>query len=747
MIMNKELKLSLFANLHSFSSKPVGLEEVVRLVRHDTLVAQKTAAYRQIAKTISPEEAKKRIKETQVEAFSVGVLFNGAGRQPEHVVRFTGLAMCDFDHVTDLEQIKQKVISDPHTLLFYKTISGDGFRVIYRYIRENAEEPINGVLWRAAFRCGNTYYQQLTGCDFDKQCSDYGRLSGLAHDPDMYYNPDAEPFVITDEMILAANFNADSEQGKPRKEHPAGTQTCSAKEVWPKVEQMLSKRQLTYAPHHHHDYVLHACYLFNRFGVSDDELREWADQQWADYNKQERDALISHCYKKEEEHGTWRLRIDKPKGHENSMITIAEIRQWLGEHVEVIYNMVTDQTMIRKIENGELKIENYHAEENNSQFSTVDERILASLRSQMAVETDKRVLKSDVYDVIKSDFAKLVHPVRDFINALSPWDGTNRVSVLASHIHAEAVVSGQTDAEAQEDLRWALHKWLCGAVATWMSDEVSNHEVFVLIGQQGIYKTTFFRFLLPPELRCYFWENAHNSFSSKDDHLALSENCLAEIEEVDMAGQRDLSELKALVTSVTVKERRPYARFRDEKHRMASFCATGNQQHFLTDDTGNRRWLCFKVKDIDDPRGWIFDYQQLYAQLRDEFRSGFRYWFDYEDQKRVERLNQPFRIESDEEQLIMTRLRPPTSGEPIKLMNAATICQLLNGGHVGYPLSSRKVSAAMRKLGFETIHRMSGNFYRVFEVPYDQVQAHLAMKQYEAEHPSKEVPAEPKLPF
>ena len=117
----------------------------------------------------------------------------------------------------------------------------------------------------------------------------------------------------------------------------------------------------------------------------------------------------------------------------------------------------------------------------------------------------------------------------------------------------------------------------------------------------------------------YFWENAHNSFASKDDHLALAENCLVEIEEIDLQNPRDISELKALATSEKVKERRPYARFREEKHRLASFCGSGNQQHFLSDDTGNRRWLCFKVNHIDDPRTWALDYDQLYAQLRGKF--------------------------------------------------------------------------------------------------------------------------------
>ena len=721
MFMNKELKVSIFANLQGYASKEVGMDEIVRLIKYDTIVKQKTAVYRQMAHVLSREEANKNVKIKSMEACSVAVVFDGNGKQPENVVRFTGLAMVDLDKLGDkLPTVYQKVIADPHTEDCYTTISGEGLRIFYRYTRQDTDSPLNATSWRAAFVTGNEYYKQLTGCDYDTGCSNYGRLSGLAHDPEVYYNPDAEPFVITDEMIVKANFADNTHEGRPYKEHTAGTQQSTPEEAWQRVQHLLSKRNMTYEPHHRHDYILHACYLFNRFGVPDDDLRTWSENQWNDFDNHERNSIITHCYKHEEEHGTWCRHSDRrnKRRHENAMITIAEIRQWLSEHTEVIYNVVTDQTMIRHtLINSQLSTNHYQL---------LDDRILATLRAQMSIDTDKRVLKSDVYDVIKSDFARLVHPVRDYLNSLPPWDGNDRIAELASHLHAEAVVPDQSDEEAQQALCWALHKWHCAAVGTWLDDSVTNHEVFVLIGKQGIYKTTCFRFLLPPELRSYFWENAHNAFSSKDDHLALSENCLTVIEEVEATGSHELSELKSLITSDTIKERRPYARFREAKHRLASFCATGNQQHFLTDDTGNRRWLCFKVSHIDDPRTWKMNYQQLYAQLLHEFQHGFRYWFDSADEQQVERLNQPFRVESDEEQLIQTRLRVPQEGEPTKLMNAATICQLLNGGRVGYPLSSRKISMAMKRLGFQQVHSMNGNYFRVYEIPYDQVQRHLS---------------------
>ena len=744
-------KLSLFQCLTSVPSKAVGLEEVVRLIRYDNGVTAKTENYRRMASVLGKEKADEEVKKKLVPAFSVGVLFDGNGRGAANVLGFTGLALCDIDHVSGegqevrgerndqaLNESFEKATADPHALMVYRTISGDGLRIIYRYVRD--EGPLTATSWRAAFLKGNTYFAELTGHDYDTQCTDYSRLSGMAHDDEVYVNWEAEAFVITDEEILEANFDGRGEKGKPRKEYAAGTHAVAVDEAWPRVEQTLARRQMAYQSGHHHDYVMHAAFLFNRYGADQDELLTWAAQEWSDYDTKQREATIRSCYKKTQEHGTWRLNRQGRKQKETSMITLPEIRQWLSQRVEVVYNLVTDQTMFRlKIENGKLKIgcaeDNVQCSMFNGQWIQLDERVLCSIRGQIAADTGKRVLKQDVRDVLNSDFSRLSHPVREYVEALPAWDSRDRVKELCRHVSAQE----------PQYFEWTLHKWLVAAVATWMSDLSSNHEIFVLIGAQGIYKTTFFRHLLPPQLRMYFWENAHNSFSSKDDHLALAENCLVEIEEIDLQSPRDISELKALATSEKVKERRPYARFREEKHRLASFCGSGNQERFLSDETGNRRWLCHKVDHIDDPRTWGLDYDQLYAQLRDELRQGFRYWFDPDEQRRVERQNEAFRIESDEEQLIRSRLRRPSAGEKVTLMNSGMICQFLNGGVVGRGLSTRKVGIIMTSLGFRKVHTMQGNFFEVYQIPLDQIQATLAMTDTREGEPSE--PQEGELPF
>ena len=463
-------KLSLFQCLTSVPSKAVGLEEVVRLIRYDNGVTAKTENYRRMASVLGKEKADEEVKKKLVPAFSVGVLFDGNGRGAANVLGFTGLALCDIDHVSGegqevrgerndqaLNESFEKATADPHALMVYRTISGDGLRIIYRYVRD--EGPLTATSWRAAFLKGNTYFAELTGHDYDTQCTDYSRLSGMAHDDEVYVNWEAEAFVITDEEILEANFDGRGEKGKPRKEYAAGTHAVAVDEAWPRVEQTLARRQMAYQSGHHHDYVMHAAFLFNRYGADQDELLTWAAQEWSDYDTKQREATIRSCYKKTQEHGTWRLNRQGRKQKETSMITLPEIRQWLSQRVEVVYNLVTDQTMFMI--------------KNTADWLQLDERVLCSIRGQIAADTGKRVLKQDVRDVLNSDFSRLSHPVREYVEALPAWDSRDRVKELCRHVSAQE----------PQYFEWTLHKWLVAAVATWMSDLSSNHEI-VFLGER-----------------------------------------------------------------------------------------------------------------------------------------------------------------------------------------------------------------------------------------------------------------------
>ena len=707
----KDIKLSIFKDLQSYESKAVGLDTVLWWIKSDQSVENKTALYRNLAKTITREEANKKVKNSIMPAFSVAVVFNGNGKQTTHVTRVTGLSICDIDHVEPnrMEEVRSKILADPHTLLAYTTVSGEGFRVIYAYVDEQGAPPDNGILYRAAYKKGNQYYADLCGVSYDGQCSNITRLSGIAHDPEAYLNYDAQPFLITDDEAAAANTAADTERGKRRADDAVGSHHADVDSAWTTIEQMLNKRNIAYGPGTHHHYVMHAAHLFNHFGTPIEDLLEWAAQNWNDYDQKQREGIIHWVYQnRQHEHGCWRLnKGGRPK--EVSMITLPDICKWLSVNkVEIIYNQITDQTSYL---------------EDNGEWHLMEESYICKLRRMMATDTGKRVLKTDLKDMINSDLARRIHPVRDYVKQLPAWDKKDRVAELGSFVHVEAVQENQSPEEAQELMQWALHKWLVATMADWLSDDICNETILTFIGPQGVYKTTFFRFLLPPPLRPYYWENSSNSFSQKDDQIALVENCLVEIEEIDAFKDRDNAELKSLSTKITLKIRRPYDKFVMAKHRLAALCATGNQERFLTDETGNRRWLCFRVSSVDNPRKWEFDYEQLYAQLRDEYYDGFPYWFEKSEEARMKQQNEFFRIISDEEQLIRSRFRKPRPGEPVKFLSSASIAQMISYGNRN--ITSRRVSLVMKAIGYRSERNSKGCFYRLYDMDPTEAQREI----------------------
>ncbi len=172
------------------------------------------------------------------------------------------------------------------------------------------------------------------------------------------------------------------------------------------------------------------------------------------------------------------------------------------------------------------------------------------------------------------------------------------------------------------------------------------------------------------------------------------------LEEIDNMKQRELNQLKALTTMSTINERRAYGKFHEHLKHIASFCATGNNLHYLTDRTGNRRFLSFEVISIEVPQQHHYDYAGLYAQAYHLWRTGYRYWFDDEENAELDRHNRQFEEPCIEEELILTYLRHPAENEAGEFLTAARIIELV-GQYVRTRLSPKRVAMSMNRLGFE----------------------------------------------
>ena len=173
--------------------------------------------------------------------------------------------------------------------------------------------------------------------------------------------------------------------------------------------------------------------------------------------------------------------------------------------------------------------------------------------------------------------------------------------------------------------------------------------------------------------------------------------------------QRDLNQLKSAVTMTSVNERIPYERFPENRPHIASFCGTGNNSQFLTDATGNRRWLPFEVASIESPRDHPFDYTNIYAQAYALYRQGFRYWFTREEIMQLSEHNRQFEVPRMEVELVQQYFRRPVGQEPGEFMPVSLALQIVGAG-ITQKLSSVMLGRAFRDLGFErrTSHNVRG---------------------------------------
>ena len=342
-------------------------------------------------------------------------------------------------------------------------------------------------------------------------------------------------------------------------------------------------------------------------------------------------------------------------------------------------------------------------------------RDINTMVCECATLSEKNITDKEVRCVLNSDFVPMVHPLRDYVRSLQPYDPASGdwIDQLASQV---TVVGDQTR------FRTVFKKWFVGMVAGWMNDEVVNQHVLVLIGKQGIYKTTWLERLLPPELRGYGCKLCNLHDMDKDDRLRIAEYGLINIDEIDALTERELNQMKSVITSSDVNERAAYGYNKERRIRLASFCASGNKREFLTDTTGNRRWLPFEVESIESPfLHPLVPYGMIYAQAWWLVQNGFNYWFDTEDIRALEQHTESFHRETSEEQLLRVFYTPATlETQGAVLRTAAEISAKLTWqGNIHHPMDLRSLGKLLSAEGFEQ-RRLGHNGRRGYLVVENQ---------------------------
>ena len=315
--------------------------------------------------------------------------------------------------------------------------------------------------------------------------------------------------------------------------------------------------------------------------------------------------------------------------------------------------------------------------------------------------------KSDIMDLVQSEEVRTYDPILSYLDHLPQWDGQNHVARLFSRL--PGLSSEQTG---------FLIIWLRSTVAHWLQMDTlhSNECVPTLIGPQGCGKTTFLRRLLPPHLRQYYLD--HLNLSNKfDKEMALTNNLLVNLDELEAIRPSQHAALKQTLSKNKVNGRPIYGCAQEDRPRYASFVATTNNPHPLTDATGSRRYICLTIPDgkLIDNTG-VIDYDQLYAQVVYEIRQlNSPYWFNNDEVARIQELNLEYLEKKDISEMVDICFRKPNEGENVKTMNCGELISIIQKEYPSVKndhTTKIRLGKALTELGFEHKEHSHVAYYR-----------------------------------
>lgn len=316
-----------------------------------------------------------------------------------------------------------------------------------------------------------------------------------------------------------------------------------------------------------------------------------------------------------------------------------------------------------------------------------------------------RVWARDVKERVNSTLVGTFNPIGDYLAALPRWDGRDRLTAFAARVPTSTP-------------RWTelFAVWMRSMVAHWMGHDRlhGNSLVPLLVGGQGCGKSSFTKVILPEALRPYY--NDRIDFRNDNTLMqGLSAFALINIDEFDRYSDHRQPLMKYIISKGEVTAMKAYRSTFSTERRYASFIATTNSPHPLTDPTGSRRFICASVTDRIDFTSPV-DYPQLYAQLVDEVRRGLPYYLDAGAERRLMDENLRFFRNADIDSILSSLFRQPSSAEAAQELTASEIAAIVRREYPKLPPSKLYVKEVGRRLsamGFEGRHTRRGTCYSV----------------------------------
>jgi putative DNA primase/helicase len=318
--------------------------------------------------------------------------------------------------------------------------------------------------------------------------------------------------------------------------------------------------------------------------------------------------------------------------------------------------------------------------------------------------------KDKVYEAVsRLQSTNKFHPVRDYLDALE-WDGVARANFWLRDF------AGAADNRYTRDVS---RKILVAMVARAYKAGTKFDYVPILEGKQGARKSTLIAALAG---HSWFTDQEFN-IKDKDAVSTLQGHWVVELGELSSIRKADLESLKSFISRTEDKVRMPYGRLVCVYPRQGVFIGSTNQNEFLQDDSGNRRFWPISVGECD-PEGLTKVRDQLFAEAVMFYEMGERLYLDNEESQEISKQEQRNKLVQDSwtervEEILQNEAKKEPEKRVLNPARFSTKEMKQFEPFVGLPESTthdRRLHVVIRKIGYRNkVLKENGRYVRMWE--------------------------------
>lgn len=628
-----EYKFSLYESKEGKSASDLSLDNYIGYVQHG--VNQDLVIKGRLLKKQGKEKEYKELKAKSKVITGSCVFETGKPKTASNIKALNGLIVIDIDTDVSEEQYHE-LKNDKYTFVIHKSFGGDGYCIFVKIDSNRFEDSFDGLA---------DYYYSTYNIAIDQSCKNKNRLRFLSFDPDIHKNEKSNKFIPKNIKKFAP---------------PKSTETNYVfhEDDFDNILKQISQRNIDLCQEDYHRYVRIGMSIAGQFGISGEDKFHFICQYGGKYNY--KDASKDYKGFVKNSHGKVSIGtfyyyakeagIDIYTEKTKTIINRVKVAKTQGNPTvsSVVSNLKTandivandaDKSLIEYLINSK----NDYSKEANKDLTEIEQvqqfimqtyqpyydeisnyiyvndhimedKELNDIYLNVKKSFDFKVPINDIMAILNSNSIKRVNTLKTFLKE-NKGNGTGFIEEYARCIKPESDYNV-----------WAFKKWIVGGIHNWIcspNDDLVCPLTLVLSGQQhGTGKTTFFRRMLPDELKVYFTPEKING-KDKDSMYRLCSSLIVFDDEFGGDGFKDIKSFKDISDKTIIVQRRPYQKNDSRYRRRALLCGSSNEVDILKDVTGNRRILPINVNSVDYDSILNIDKKSLIIEAYNLYKSGF----------------------------------------------------------------------------------------------------------------------------